>query len=177
MVQLHQLVKKAQKGNEQSFLTLFNEYETAVYRTAYIYVKNESDALDIVQETAYRSFKAIKNLNEPKLFKTWLIRITINCSLNLIKKQNNDISLSQEYIHMIAEENENDIDLVITIQDLIDQLNEEEKSIIVLRYYQGLTIKEVAETLKIPLGTAKTILYRALRKLRNELKGEFYNGK
>ena len=74
------LIKKAQKGNDKAFLTLFQQYEQDIYRTAFVYVKNQSDALDVVQETAYRSFKSIKDLKEPKYFKTWLIRIAISCA-------------------------------------------------------------------------------------------------
>lgn len=65
-----------------------------------------------------------------------------------------------------------DIDLEITVLDLIERLNEDEKSVIILRFYEGLTIKEVSKSLDIPLGTAKTILYRALDKLRKKLKGD-----
>ena len=65
-----------------------------------------------------------------------------------------------------------DIDLEMTVRDLIEQLNEDEKSVIILRFYEGLTIKEVSETLDIPLGSAKTVLYRALNKLRKDLKGD-----
>ncbi|HEY2421079.1 MAG TPA: RNA polymerase sigma factor, partial [Neobacillus sp.] len=63
-------------------------------------------------------------------------------------------------------------DLEMTVRDLIERLNEDEKGVIILRFYEGLTIKEVSETLDIPLGTAKTILYRALNKLRRNLKGD-----
>lgn len=65
-----------------------------------------------------------------------------------------------------------DIDLELTVRDLIDGLGEEEKSVILLRFYEDLTIKQIAESLDMPLGTAKTILYRALSKLRKNLKGE-----
>lgn len=79
------LVLKAQKGDDKAYLALFQQYEQDIYIMAFIYVKNQSDALDVVQETAYRSFKAIKYLNEPKYFKTWLIRIAVNCSLDLLR--------------------------------------------------------------------------------------------
>lgn len=77
-------MKKAQKGNDEAFLKLFQEYEKDIYRTAFVYVKNQEDALDIVQETAYRSFKSIKDLKEPKYFKTWLIRIAISCAIDIL---------------------------------------------------------------------------------------------
>ena len=80
--QIIRLVKKAQKGNDKAFLKLFQKYEEDIYRMAYVYVKNENDALDVVQEVAYRSFKKIDTLKNPEYLKTWLIKIAINCSLN-----------------------------------------------------------------------------------------------
>jgi RNA polymerase sigma-70 factor (ECF subfamily) len=165
------LVMKAQQGNDKAFLTLFQKYEQDIYRTAFIYVKNQSDALDIVQETAYRSFKSIKNLKEPNYFKTWIIRIAINCSLDLLRKQKNLVHMIPDFEEFVSGNVNEDFGLEISIQDLIERLNEYEKSVIILRFYEDLTIKEVAETLDIPLGTAKTILYRALNKLRKDLKG------
>ncbi|WP_256941218.1 sigma-70 family RNA polymerase sigma factor [Bacillus sp. EAC] len=166
------LVKEAQKGNDTAFLKLFQEFEEDIYRTAFIYVKNQEDALDIVQETAYRSFKSIKNLKEPKYLKTWIIKIAISCSIDLLRKKKNVIELKPEIEKFVSNDVERDIPLSITLEDLIDLLNENEKKVIILRYYFDFTIKEVAETLKIPLGTAKTILYRGLSKLRKNLIGD-----
>ena len=166
------LIKKAQKGNDKAFLTLFQQYEQDIYRTAFVYVKNPSDALDVVQETAYRSFKSIKNLKEPKYFKTWLIRIAISCAIDLLRKQKNVVQMKPDYVEFISDDVNEDIDLEMTVRDLIERLNEVEKSVIILRFYEGLTIKEISDELDIPLGTAKTILYRALDKLRKNLKGD-----
>ncbi|MDQ8739460.1 sigma-70 family RNA polymerase sigma factor [Paenibacillus sp. LHD-38] len=151
---------------------MFQEYEKDIYRTAFVYVKNQEDALDIVQETAYRSFKSIKNLKEPKYLKTWLIRIAISCSIDILRKQNKVVHMKPEFETVISNDVEEDIPLAMSLQDLIDLLNEDEKNIILLKFYHDRTIKEIAETLEIPLGTAKTVLYRALKKLRKEWKGE-----
>ncbi|MBP3038991.1 sigma-70 family RNA polymerase sigma factor [Bacillaceae bacterium Marseille-Q3522] len=169
---MHYLIKKAQKGNDNAFLILFQQYEQDIYRTAFVYVKNQSDALDVVQETAYRSFKSINNLKEPKYFKTWLIRIAISCAVDLLRKQKNIVQMKPEYEEFVSGEVIEDIDLEMTVRGLIERLNEDEKSVIILRFYEGLTIKEVSEALDIPLGTAKTVLYRALDKLRKKLKGD-----
>lgn len=166
------LIKKAQQGYDQAFLKLFQDYEQDIYKMAFIYVKNQNDALDVVQETAYRSFKTIKNLRKPQYFKTWLIRIAINCSLDLLRKRQKVVQLKPEFEENISSDITDDIALEITVSDLIDRLNEIEKGVVILRYYEGLTFKEVSETLDIPLGTAKTILYRSLKKLRNHFKGD-----
>lgn len=138
-------------------------------------VKNQPDALNVVQETAYRSFKSIKNLNEPKYFKTWLIRITISCSLDLLQKQKKVIQLKPESTENLTSKVNGDIDLKVALNDLIEELEADEKGVVLLRFYQGLTFKEISETLDIPLGSAKTILYRAVGKLRENVEGvDFY---
>lgn len=169
---MRSLVKKAQKGDDVAFYALFHQYEQDIYRMAFVYVKNQNDALDVVQETAYRSFKAIKTLKDPSLFKTWLIRIAVNCSLDVLRKRKAVVRLLPKVEENISGNlNEEDVSLEITVRDLIEQLNEDEKGVVLLRFFEDLSFKEIAETLEIPLGTAKTILYRALDKLRKNWKG------
>lgn len=163
------LVKKAQKGNDKAFLMLFQQYEADIYRMAYIYVKNKDDALDLVQEVAYQSFKKIQTLKNPKYFKTWLMKITINCALNLINKNKKVIPLNSDY-EVLTTADDKDIALTLTLDMLMDTLTEDEKSVILLKYYDDRTLKEISEILEIPLGTAKSILYRALNKLRQNIK-------
>lgn len=167
MIEINRLFKKAQNGDDKAFLKLFQTYEKEVYRIAYIYVKNEEDALDIVQETAYRSFKNFNSLKEISYFKTWLIRITINCAIDHIRKSNNVIELIPEYEETLKH-NDEDIPLKLTLNELINTLDENEKSVIILKYYYDYTFKEISKTLKIPLGSGKSILYRALNKLRKK---------
>ncbi|MFK3958820.1 sigma-70 family RNA polymerase sigma factor [Guptibacillus hwajinpoensis] len=163
------LVKKAQKGNDKAFLKLFQQYEEDIYRMAYVYVKNKDDALDVVQEVAYQSFKKIDTLKKPEYFKTWLIKIAINCATNLVRVNNKVVLLKQEYDEFIGTEDE-DIPLSITLQELINTLEEDEKSIVLLRFYHHHTFKEISELLEMPLGTTKTVLYRSLNKLRKGFK-------
>lgn len=163
------LVKKAQKGDDKAFLKLFQQYEKDIYRMAYVYVKNENDALDVVQEVAYKSFKKMNTLKYPEYFKTWLIKIAITCSIDSVRKKKKVVQLKPEFNEFIEAEDE-DIPLSITLQELLNALNEEEKSIVLLKYYEGYSFQEIAELLDMPLGTAKSLLYRALGKLRKQLK-------
>ncbi|MEC1720072.1 sigma-70 family RNA polymerase sigma factor [Schinkia azotoformans] len=162
-------MKKAQKGNDKAFLKLFQQYEENIYRMAFIYVNNKDDALDVVQEVAYQSFKKIHTLKKPEYFKTWLIKITMNCAINLAKKNKKVVQLKPEFEEFIGLEDE-DIPLSLSLQELIETLQEDEKSIVLLRYYNDCTFKEISDLLNIPLGTAKSVLYRALDKLRKKYK-------
>ncbi|WP_274306996.1 sigma-70 family RNA polymerase sigma factor [Solibacillus daqui] len=168
-MKLERLVKKAQKGNDKAYLMLFQQYEADIYRMAYVYVKNKEDALDLVQEVAYHSFKKISTLEKPEYIKTWLMKITINCALNLINKNKKVIPLNVDFEVFTGSEDK-DIALTLSLHKLIDTLKEDEKSVILLKYYDDRTLKEISEILDIPLGTAKSVLYRALDKLRQNLK-------
>ncbi|MFS0576082.1 sigma-70 family RNA polymerase sigma factor [Sporosarcina sp. 179-K 3D1 HS] len=168
-MKLERLVKKAQKGNDKAYLMLFRQYEADIYRMAYVYVKNKEDALDIVQEVAYQSYKKIGTLKKPEYFKTWLMKITINCALNLINKNKKVIPLYLDF-EVISGSEDEDIALTLSLHKLINALKEDEKSVILLKYYDDRTLKEISEILDIPLGTAKSVLYRALDKLRQNVK-------
>lgn len=136
---------------------------------AYVYVNNKDDALDVVQEVAYQSFKKINTLKNPEFFKTWLIKITINCAINLDKKNKKVVPLKPEFEDFIGLEDD-DVPLSLSLQEFIETLQEDEKSVVLLRYYNDHTFKEISELLNIPLGTAKSVLYRALDKLRKKYK-------
>lgn len=163
-------VKKARRGNDKAFQDLVEAEKNKLYRMAYLYVKNENDALDIVHETIYKAYISIKNLKEPDYFSTWLSKILINTALDFIKKNKKVIPFEEierydtsEKVH-IAES----LDLV----DAIDRLEEKYKTVIILRYYKGLQIKEIATMLDCPEGTVKTNLHRAINKLRVDLREE-----
>ncbi|CAM3177978.1 sigma-70 family RNA polymerase sigma factor [Paenibacillus lupini] len=163
------LVRKAQRGDESAYLELFQQFDEDLYRVAYVYLGNEEDSLDVVQETAYRSFKSIKKLKEPEYFKTWLIKIAISCSIDLLRKRKRQIQWKPDYIESITIKDDEDLPLSLTLKELIEALEPEEKNVIILRFYYDLTIREVTEVLDIPLGTGKTLLYRALKKLRQRV--------
>ncbi|WP_326569832.1 sigma-70 family RNA polymerase sigma factor [Bacillus niameyensis] len=167
------MVRKAQKGDEKAYLILFQQHEVDIYRMAYIYVKNQQDALDIVQETAYKSFSQIQTLKNPDYFKTWLIRIAINTALSYLRREKKVVHLNPEYAEMFPS-NDKDVSLQITLRDLVEGLKESEKSVVLLRFYADYTIEEISNILDMPLGTVKTNLYRSLDKLRKQLKREDY---
>lgn len=89
------MVRKAIKGDEDSFMVLVNQCKEQIYRTAYAYVKDENLALDIVQETVYKAFISISKLKEPKYFNTWIIKIAMNISISVYKKNQKVVCMEQ----------------------------------------------------------------------------------
>ncbi|MFB5284660.1 sigma-70 family RNA polymerase sigma factor [Peribacillus sp. Hz7] len=165
MINIIESNRRNQGDNDKAFLELFQQYEQDIYRMAYVYVKNKEDALDVVQEAAYRSFLKFNTLNNLQMFKTWLIKITINCAIDLLRKNKQVIHLKKEDIEFLSSSME-DIPLSLSLQDLLELLNEDEKTIVLLKFYQGCTFSEISEVINAPLSTVKSILYRALEKLR-----------
>ena len=158
----------------QSFEEQFAKYEAELYRIAYVYVKNPQDALDVMQETAYKAYKNRSSLKEAKYMKTWLSRITINCAIDHIRRNKPILPLEDwsEPLSPITHEEEQQIILRTTLSALMNTLDPTEKSIVILKYYEQCTFHEIAESLHLPLGTVKTTLYRALHKLRAAAKEE-----
>ena len=89
-----QLVKKAVRGSKSAYGELIAEYQVYLYKTAFLYVKNEADSLDAVQECVMRGLLAIGKLKEPQYFKTWITRILLNCIWQG-KKQTQTVALDE----------------------------------------------------------------------------------
>ncbi|MFE4430812.1 sigma-70 family RNA polymerase sigma factor [Peribacillus butanolivorans] len=163
-------IKKAKRGNEKAFQELIQDEKNKLFRMAYLYVKNEDDALDIVQDTIYKAFISIKQLKDPHYFTTWISRILINTALDFIKKNNRMIPFS-DFDGYHNDENlliEEKLDLV----EAIERLEVQYKTVIIFRYYKDLSIKQIAEILNCPEGTVKTRLHRAINQLKSDLKEE-----
>lgn len=168
------LVKKAIRGDNKAFEELLVIHSEQLYRTAFIYVQNREDALDIVQETAYKGLLSIRQLKNAEYFLTWLTKILIHCAYDLIKKKKNELPLENEFELTSANQDRN-----IERLDLIEALNElkeKYKSAIILFYFQDMPIHEVAKVMDVPENSVKTYLYRGKAQLNKLLGGNQYNG-
>ncbi|MBU3104623.1 sigma-70 family RNA polymerase sigma factor [Clostridium gasigenes] len=165
------MVRKAIKGDEDSFMVLVNQCKERIYRTAYAYVKDENLALDIVQETVCKAFISISKLKEAKYFNTWIIKIAINISISAYKKNQKVICMEQgELLNKVGVDEDNNEKLYLL--QAIDTLPDKHKDIIILKYFDDLTIQEIARVLDMPLGTVKTYLNKGLIALRTYMKKE-----
>lgn len=142
---------------------LLDNYES-YYRLAYAYVHNEADAMDIVQEGAYRAMLKADSLREKRFAGTWVYRIMINEAKEYLRKNRRDIGEPDENLPA-AEVYHRDMDL----EEAVEKLPETERTLIILRFYEDKQLSEIAEILQENLSTVKSRLYRTLRKLRKEL--------
>lgn len=167
---IEEVVQNAQKGDDEAFGQLMMHYKKDLYVVAFRYFHNECDALEAIQETTYRAYKSIRKLNDPSTVKAWLIRILANYCLNEIRKRkrlvHTDWLLDQE------EEVPLDWNDRYTLKENILRLKKDLQQVILLKYYQGYTIKEVSEILDKPESTIKTWLYKALKQMRHNMERE-----
>lgn len=144
---------------------LLDDYQK-YYRLAYSYVGNEADALDIVQESAYKAIKDCRKVREPDYIGTWIHRIVINTALDFLRKQKKESpGMADEEMEISYADQYRDMDLM----DVLKQLEEKDRTIIVLRYFEDMKLEDVARATGDNLNTVKTRLYRALKRLRIEL--------
>ncbi|MGN8800882.1 sigma-70 family RNA polymerase sigma factor [Candidatus Merdisoma sp. HCP28S3_D10] len=142
---------------------ILDNYE-AMYRLAYSYVRNEEDALDIVQESVYKAIKNAGKVQQEAYIRTWLWRIVMNTAVDLIRSRKNETGL-EEAGETGKEDTYQDFDTL----EALNILEPREKAVIVLRFFEDQKLEDIARMLQENTNTVKTILYRSLKKLRVEL--------
>lgn len=139
-----------------------------LYRLAYSYLKNESDAQDAVQNGACKALRGWRSVQDARYLDTWLYRIVMNEALTLLRARQrwsqDETALENESV----EDTYEDVDL----HRAVEALGEPDRSIVTLRYFEELSLKEVAQVVDMPVNSVKSRLYRALEKLRGMLKEE-----
>jgi RNA polymerase sigma-70 factor (ECF subfamily) len=155
-----------QKIEEEAERMLIDNYDK-YYRLAYSYVKNEQDALDIVQESAYRVIKDLDQLKERNYLSTWIYRIVINNAIDsLRKKKRETVSLLEvELVHEDQYQEEDPLALLSTLED-------KDRAIVILKYLEDWKLEEISEIMEMNISTVKSRLYRALKKLKVILEPE-----
>mgnify|MGYP004450175357 CR=1 FL=1 len=163
------LFRKAVKGDMDSFVELLEPIKSSLYKVAFVYLKNEDDALDCVHDAIIKAINSLKNLKEPQYFNTWMTRITINACKDYIKKSSKltvvDINDYENNLVMEDEDKACKQDII----DALDKLSEKEKDLIVKRYLKDKSLKDISDENDMPLGTVKSRINRTLKKLKGYL--------
>lgn len=173
------LIRRAQKGDPNSFAALVDEHQRYVYHLALRVLKDENEALDLTQETFVRAWTALPNFRGQSRFRTWLYRIATNLCYNRLpglRRSLND--LGDDVMDQIPETTSHPDNPVHEteaneirkhLHHAIEALEENYRLLITLRYQYELSYEEIASTLNLPLGTVKTGIFRAKEQLRRSL--------
>ncbi len=141
-----------------------NENADRLYRLAFRYVRNEEDAMDIVQEAACKLLRYQDKIKQPEYIDTLLYRITVNTALDFLRKRKHEtVGLP------LSEEGHEDDHGDLYALDMLNILDEKSRAIIILRFFEDKQLAEIADILQMNLNTVKTRLYSALRTLKKEL--------
>lgn len=150
--------------DKDEFAARTEAVKTRLYRTAYLYLGSEADALEAVDEAVYQALRVLKKLREPEFFETWLTRILINeCHRELRRRKR---LAGEEAIPEAAGPDAYD---ALPLKEAVRRLPEELRLVVILRFFAGYTQAETAAALDIPQGTAATRQRKALQLLRLEL--------
>ena len=168
-----QAILRCQDGEREAFRHLVERYKDVLYGTALLMMRNPALAEEQVQEAFLAAWRGIKGFRPGRPFKPWVVRILVNKIVSLRRtRAHPTVSLEDhdppDELPEPAEAVQAQFDRQ-AIRQALARLTPDHREVIVLRYFADLTVPELAETIGVPLGTAKSRLHRALGQLRDEL--------
>lgn len=173
-----QAINKDKKAQE----VLYRFTNKAAYFVALKMTKNEHDAMDIVQDSFLKAFSKLDTLKNPKLFPSWINQITANMCKDYFKKRRPDFFEDiksgeddnieyqlEDFDGIIPSSFAEDKDVQRIIRNIIDNLADEQRLCVLMFYFDGMTIREIAENLNVSEGTVKSRLSYARKKMKDEI--------
>ena len=178
-----ELIQKYINGEQAALEQLIQRYFKQVFFFAKSYVKTDSEAEDVTQETFVKAWKNIKKFDQEKKFKTWLFQITKNTSIDFLRKNKkyvapigDDTDGTEDNLEQmpdlnpLPEELFDSLDFEKKFDQILNDLPENYKQVVSLYFQQDLTFAEIADVLNEPLNTVKSRYRRALLKIREDYK-------
>ena len=175
-------VARVRAGDVDAFRVLVERHSRPLFRLAFRMTGNQQDAEDMVQETFLRAYRRIGNFDERASFGTWLYRITVNCSLDLVRARKRRSEQSgaanpemDDPLESLAATAPTPDRMAMSeeartrIAEAMEELSVSEKTAFVLRHYEGMCIDEVSRVLGCRPGAARHSVFRAVQKLRRAL--------
>ena len=171
-------VTRARAGDTEAFRVLVDRHSRGLFRLAYRMTGNGSDAEDVVQESLLRAYRQLRKFDERASFGTWLYRIAVNCSLDVVrsrKRHGEQLSANDAAEQRAASCAPAPDRLALSgevrtrVAEAMNELSAAERAAFVLRHYEGLSIEDVSRLLGCQPGAAKHSVFRAVQKLRRAL--------
>jgi RNA polymerase sigma-70 factor (ECF subfamily) len=171
---VYALIEKVKNGDRDAFMTVTNLYQKKVFLLAYSFFRNRDDALDIVQETFLRFFQKVNLFRRGENFQNWLLQIAKNLCIDYYRKnysKSKELKSNTPVDELnLSVQNGQDPEVASDLRTIfsasIKKLAKRQKMIFVMKHYNQLKYKEIAEVLGISLGTVKSLHYKAVQNLR-----------
>ena len=178
-----EIILKCQRGDKHAFGLLVEKYMQRAYFSALGFLKSHDAALDYSQEAFVRAFRAIKRFDIKRNFFTWYYQILRNLCLNALRDRSRRArsftDVGDSILQTIPDSNKNayeeleQSELKKEVWKGLNALKAREREIILLKDFQDLSYKEIAELLDCPIGTVMSRLYTARQELKSKLEGVF----
>ncbi|HEY8152015.1 MAG TPA: sigma-70 family RNA polymerase sigma factor [Vicinamibacteria bacterium] len=181
------LVVAFQSGDIPAFDQLVRRWDRKIQGVIYRLVGNHDEARDLSQEAFLKAYRALGTFKQEARFSSWLYQIAINATRDRLRRRRRRADLSLDDVEEKGESSLRDAgpsaldliessDLSRAVAVAMATLPEEQREVVILKEYEGLTFPEIAETLDVPLSTVKTRLYRGLGQLRIRLERQGIRG-
>ncbi|HPO52525.1 MAG TPA: RNA polymerase sigma factor [bacterium] len=168
--------------DKKEFEKLYKRYAPVLYRTAYRMVKNDADALDVVQEAFIRIYNGLSKFRNESHIQTWMYRIVMNLCYDYFRKRKKitfvseqelfDPEAGQESLQNISNRDADEISQMRrqTLQRALEHLTVRQRTVFNLRIYEELSYEEIAKIMKIKVGTAKATFFQSVEKIKTIMK-------
>jgi len=166
-----QLVEQCRSGNTAAFTTLLDRYYRAVFNAALRLVSNRADAEDVTQVTFLKAYQNLARYDPRYKFHSWVYRIAVNESLNLLKRRNRLEPLEDDHEsnQRGPEETVAGAELQRHVQETLMRLKTDYRVVIVLRHFLNCSYQDIGQILQVPEKTVKSRLFTARRQLKERL--------
>jgi RNA polymerase sigma-70 factor (ECF subfamily) len=170
-------VKLAQEKREDGYKAIFENHSSFLFTHALRFLKNPEAAEDSVQEALHDAFRFINGFKGNSSLRTWLYKILYRKMLRQISKNKTEPMIIEPGV---TDSTYHNVELKLDTTEILDQLPERDRSLLMLAYWDELKIEEIADILQISLSNAKISLFRARKKFgerwqQNRRKGENAN--
>ena len=181
-----ELVEACRAGETSAFDVLVGRWEDRIRGAAWRVLGSEEEARDVAQEAFLKAYRGLDAFKREARFSSWLYQIALNLCRDRLRRRRTRSSVSLEELeeagpvlveprpgaHELALQNA----LASVVRRAVAALPEEQREVVILKEYEGLTFLEIAQTLDLPVSTVKTRLYRGLGQLRLRLEREGFRG-
>lgn len=171
-----QVIRKAQAGDAQAFSVLVENHQLFLYNLALRVTSHPQEAQDLAQEAFIRAWRGLSAFRGQSSFRTWLYRILVNLSYDRypkLKREMNHLSVEEETYDQpeetYLEQHLDHKELQLFLHERMKELPETYRMVLLMRYQNDLSYKEIAGIMDIPMGTVKTIVFRAKAALKKSL--------
>lgn len=181
------LVARTQRGDAAAFDRLVERYKERLYATVYHMTGNHEDANDLVQDSLIKAYRSIRSFKGQSSFYTWVYRITVNRTINFLKRRKNRNQYSLDDVdsaihtdpdfvelmsHVTPRREVGLLELQAKLNEALQKLSETHRAVVIMHDIQGMTHADIAKTLQCSEGTVRSRLFYARQQLQGLL-GEY----